>query len=138
MRLGSLVKIPATEEEIVNYLITSSLSTYIKYANYLFYAIMIDENNYRITLSKINPVDYPVDSIISKSEVAELVLTRTDVITAITFIDPTEGWRWGFPKPIPAEKTKDFKEIFDWCVKHGLPKSTDLSSVIFRTYRRYI
>ena len=137
MRIGSSVKIPATEEEIVNYLITVS-SSYFKYVNHLFYAIMIDENNYKITLSKINPVDYPVDSIISKSEVAELLLARTDVITSITFIDPTEGWRWGFPKPIPTEKTKDFKEIFDWCVSHGLPKSTDPSSVIFRTYSKYI
>jgi len=34
-------------------------------------------------------------------------------------IDPPSGWRYGFPKPIPD----DVKNVNDWLIEQGYPKS---------------
>lgn len=37
----------------------------------------------------------------------------------ITFIDPPEGWKYGFPKPIETKENIDIKQ---WLVNNGYPK----------------
>jgi len=37
-----------------------------------------------------------------------------------TMIDPPSGWKYGFPKPIPQDRLKDYKV---WLVEQGYPQS---------------
>jgi hypothetical protein len=37
----------------------------------------------------------------------------------ITMIDPPEGWRYGFPKPIPKEHQN---RVLEWLVEQGYPQ----------------
>ncbi len=41
----------------------------------------------------------------------------------IVYIDPPEGWKYGFPKAIPEDKLKGISRISDWLVEEGYPKS---------------
>lgn len=34
------------------------------------------------------------------------------------WVDPPQGWRYGFPKPIPD----DVKDHRHWLIEHGYPK----------------
>ena len=36
----------------------------------------------------------------------------------MTIIDPPNGWRYGFPKPIP----NDVKDVKKWLIENGYPK----------------
>jgi hypothetical protein len=38
----------------------------------------------------------------------------------VTMIDPPSGWKYGFPKPIPQDRLKDYKV---WLVEQGYPQS---------------
>lgn len=37
----------------------------------------------------------------------------------VTWVDPPEGWRWGFPKPMPDD-VENFRE---WLVAEGYPQA---------------
>ncbi len=39
----------------------------------------------------------------------------------VTMIDPPNGWRYGFPKPMP-KRFDDFKEQREWLVSEGYPQ----------------
>ena len=39
-------------------------------------------------------------------------------IEYVTMIDPPSGWRYGFPKAIPA----DVQNVYKWLVENGYPK----------------
>jgi len=41
----------------------------------------------------------------------------------LIYIDPIEGWKYGFPKAIPEDKLKDIGNIKDWLLEEGYPKS---------------
>lgn len=36
----------------------------------------------------------------------------------VQMCDPAEGWKYGFPKPIPY----DVKEVVPWLIEQGYPK----------------
>lgn len=38
----------------------------------------------------------------------------------VTIIDPPNGWRYGFPKPLP-EEVKD--NVLSWLISEGYPQS---------------
>jgi hypothetical protein len=40
----------------------------------------------------------------------------------ITMYDPPNGWKYGFPKPIPEDIRKSGK-VLDWIVSQGYPKA---------------
>lgn len=43
----------------------------------------------------------------------------------VKIIDPPEGWKYGFPMPIPKESDKwTFEELRNWLVKQGYPGKT--------------
>jgi hypothetical protein len=39
----------------------------------------------------------------------------------VLMIDPPEGWKYGFPKPIPEDLHGE--AVREWLVKHGYPQS---------------
>ena len=41
-------------------------------------------------------------------------------MTRILMVDPPDGWRYGFPKPVPAGREHD---ILAWLVEQGYPQS---------------
>lgn len=42
----------------------------------------------------------------------------------VMMIDPDSGWRYGFPKPLPADHmTWSEEEMDEWLVKEGYPRS---------------
>jgi hypothetical protein len=38
----------------------------------------------------------------------------------VTMCDPPSGWRYGFPKPIPADRRND---VLKWLVEEGYPQA---------------
>lgn len=40
----------------------------------------------------------------------------------VTMIDPASGWRYGFPKPLPANWREPGFNIKQWCIDQGLPE----------------
>lgn len=40
----------------------------------------------------------------------------------VLMCDPPEGWKYGFPKPVPQEHQNADFSIFDWLVSEGYPK----------------
>ena len=38
-------------------------------------------------------------------------------------IDPPSGWKWGFPKTVTLEEYEKIKDLKEWCVQMGYPKS---------------
>ena len=49
----------------------------------------------------------------------------------VTYIDPPEGWKYGFPKPIPSDGTINLSE---WLFGEGYPN--DLIPLAMK-YSRY-
>ena len=47
-------------------------------------------------------------------------------------IDPPEGWKYGFPRPLPA----DVKDVDKWVVEQGYPQ--ELVHKGYMKYCRYI
>lgn len=39
----------------------------------------------------------------------------------ITMCDPPSGWRWGFPKQVPAHPFKDSQDFHQWLIDNGYP-----------------
>ena len=37
------------------------------------------------------------------------------------YVDPPEGWRWGFPKAVPKDREHD---IWKWIFEQGYPMPT--------------
>lgn len=37
----------------------------------------------------------------------------------ILYVDPPEGWRYGFPKAVPKDREAD---LLNWIVEQGYPK----------------
>lgn len=37
----------------------------------------------------------------------------------VNYIDPPQGWKYGFPKVIP----NDVEDVKDWLIKNGYPKT---------------
>lgn len=53
----------------------------------------------------------------------------------VTIIDPPEGWRYGFPRPLPD----DVKNIDEWLVSCGYPRElTEKSWFYYRCWERDI
>lgn len=42
-----------------------------------------------------------------------------DILSDELMIDPPDGWRYGFPKPIPKEH---LHRTLEWLVEQGYPK----------------
>lgn len=43
----------------------------------------------------------------------------------LTYVDPPEGWRYGFPKALPQPDLSDpakKTDIYDWLVANGYPE----------------
>ena len=42
----------------------------------------------------------------------------------VVFVDPPDGWRYGFPKPLPpnVRKIEGF-DFHDWLIQNGYPKA---------------
>ncbi len=38
----------------------------------------------------------------------------------VTMVDPDEGWRYGFPKPLP--KIVENEDLTEWLVENGYPR----------------
>lgn len=38
-------------------------------------------------------------------------------------IDPPSGWKYGFPKAVTQEQYKEIKNLKQWCIDQGYPKS---------------
>lgn len=47
--------------------------------------------------------------------------STTGIIPGLIFVDPPEGWRYGFPKLVPVELYE--KDIRPWLVEQGYPTS---------------
>ncbi len=41
----------------------------------------------------------------------------------VTYIDPPEGWRHGFPKAIPDDIMQGIGSIKSWLLEQGYPKT---------------
>ena len=52
-------------------------------------------------------------------------LTHVDTaesMNKVLMCDPPSGWKYGFPKPLPADYSKD-ESIFPWLLSEGYPQS---------------
>jgi len=46
------------------------------------------------------------------------------MVTKVLMCDPPSGWKYGFPKPLPADLGKD-ESIFPWLLKRRLSAARD-------------
>jgi len=44
------------------------------------------------------------------------------VMSKVTMCDPPSGWKYGFPKPLPADYSKS-ESIFPWLLSEGYPQA---------------
>jgi len=50
-------------------------------------------------------------------------------------IDPPEGWRYGFPKPIPGDMVIASEEVFsEWLVENGYPSERLFEALRYSRY----
>lgn len=54
----------------------------------------------------------------------------------ILMIDPPSGWKYGFPKQIPAEHRKTGESVIPWLVANGYPQR-EVDSLGKHFYVRY-
>ena len=47
---------------------------------------------------------------------------QVKVMSKVTMCDPPSGWKYGFPKPLPADYSKD-ESIFPWLLSEGYPQA---------------
>jgi hypothetical protein len=40
-------------------------------------------------------------------------------MTSTLYVDPPEGWRFGFPKAVPKDREAD---LLSWMIEQGYPK----------------
>lgn len=58
-------------------------------------------------------------------------------INKVLMCDPPSGWKYGFPKPVPADLNNTFKNNFlAWLVSEGYPQS-EITSYGDHFYCRY-
>ena len=43
-------------------------------------------------------------------------------MSKVTMVDPPSGWRYGFPKIVPAEVREKGGSIIPWLVENGYPQ----------------
>lgn len=55
----------------------------------------------------------------------------------LTYIDPPEGWRYGFPKAIPEDRLKGIGNITAWLLEQGYPKTVVDSYGAYFYYRTW-
>ena len=44
------------------------------------------------------------------------------MVTKVLMCDPPSGWKYGFPKPLPADLGKD-ESIVPWLLEQGYPQA---------------
>jgi hypothetical protein len=49
-------------------------------------------------------------------------------------IDPPEGWRYGFPKPIPGDIFSSEEVFSEWLVKNGYPRDRLFEALRYSRY----
>ena len=73
----------------------------------------------------------PEERDIAREMCQDLLDKHDEMSNKTTYIDPPEGWKYGFPKPLPS----DVEDILAWLIAEGYPQSTmDLYGDAF-TYR---
>ena len=50
-----------------------------------------------------------------------------------TWIDPPNGWRYGFPKRFLTSKIQD-KQLSEVCIENGYPKEMIIEPFIYRCW----
>ena len=56
-------------------------------------------------------------------------------MSKVTMCDPPSGWKYGFPKPLPADLTK-YESRLVWLVSEGYPQA-EIDSYGEHFYCRY-
>jgi len=54
----------------------------------------------------------------------------------ITFVDPPEGWRYGFPKPYPHGN--DYSKLREWFLSEGYPEKDIELALKYSWYREQL
>lgn len=44
-------------------------------------------------------------------------------MTKMLMVDPPSGWKYGFPRPMPAELRQDGVSVIPWLLENGYPQA---------------
>jgi len=94
--------------------------------------VIVQDNVLKSSVSKLTAKEICKlsDLVLDNNAVSELEVKRSGTkVTILVYlkeyilIDPPSGWRYGFPKRITKEEYHSIKDLKEWCISNGYPKS---------------